>query len=172
MRQPRLRPPPPARIPRANIASDPRPPLRRTLAPPGPRARADARRPPYRRSSLDRHAANVTTDVFFTVANELAHPTGAAVHATPVTEPIRIPTVGDIVQSLELANEAERRARDALRLIDWSPVYVIRDRIVEGGQRVYANMLRGLAEMDVDVDDALQLLVATKRLGAARIEEL
>jgi methylmalonyl-CoA mutase cobalamin-binding subunit len=122
--------------------------------------------------SLDRHAANVTTDVFFTVANELAHPTGAAVHATPVTEPIRIPTVGDIIQSLELANEAERRARDAVGLIDWTPVYAVRDRIVEGGQRVYANILRGLAEMGVDVDDALQLLVATKRLGAARIEEL
>jgi methylmalonyl-CoA mutase cobalamin-binding subunit len=122
--------------------------------------------------SLDRDAANVTGDVFFTIANQLAHPTGAAVHATPVTEPIRIPTVGDIIQSLELANEAERRARAALPLIDWRPVYALRDRIVEGGRRVYANILRGLGELGVDIDDAMQLLIATKRLGAGRIEEL
>jgi methylmalonyl-CoA mutase cobalamin-binding subunit len=122
--------------------------------------------------SLDRHAANVTNDVFFTVANQLAHPTGAAVHATPVTEPIRIPTVEDIVQSLELANEAERRAREALPLIDWRPVHALRDRIVEGGRRVYASMLDGLTALGVDVDDPMQLLIATKRLGAARIEEL
>ena len=122
--------------------------------------------------SLDRHAANVTSDVFFTVANQLAHPTGAAVHATPVTEPIRIPTADDIVQSLELANEAERRARESLSLVDWRPVHALRDRILEGGRRVYAGMLAGLARLGVDVDDPMQLLIATKRLGAARIEEL
>ena len=122
--------------------------------------------------SLDRHAANVTSDVLFTVANQLAHPTGAAVHATPVTEPIRIPTADDIVQSLELANEAERRARESLPLIDWRPVHALRDRILEGGRRVYASMLTGLAALGVDVDDPMQLLIATKRLGASRIEEL
>lgn len=122
--------------------------------------------------SLDRHAAIVTTDVFFTIANQLAHPTGAAVHATPTTEPIRIPTVGDIIQSLELANEAERQARRALPMIDWRPVYAVRDRILEGGRRCYANLLDGLRGLGVDVDDPLQILVATRRLGAERIEEL
>ncbi|MFN8215531.1 MAG: cobalamin-dependent protein [Solirubrobacterales bacterium] len=122
--------------------------------------------------SLDRHAATVTSDILFTIANELAHPTGAAVHATPTTEPIRIPTVEDIVQSLELGNEAERQARRALPLIDWTPVHEVRDRIIAGGRQVYANMLAGLTGMGVDVDDPLQILIATRRLGAERIEEL
>lgn len=122
--------------------------------------------------SLDRHAAIVTNDVFFTIANQLAHPTGAAVHATPTTEPIRIPTVADIVQSLELANEAERQARRALPMIDWRPVYAVRDRILEGGRRCYADMLAGLKGLGVDIDDPLQILVSTRRLGAERIEEL
>ena len=122
--------------------------------------------------SLDRHAAIVTSDVFFTIANELAHPTGAAVHATPTTEPIRIPTVEDIVQSLELANEAERQARRALPMIDWAPVYALRDQIIAGAKQAYANMLEGLTELGIDIDDPLQLLVATRRLGAERIEGL
>jgi methylmalonyl-CoA mutase cobalamin-binding domain/chain len=110
--------------------------------------------------------------VFFTIANELDQPTGAAVHATPLTEPMRIPTVDDILQSLEIANEAERQARLALPLIDWQPVNELRDRIVDGGRRVYASMMAGLASLGVDTRDPLELLVATRRLGAGRIEEL
>jgi methylmalonyl-CoA mutase cobalamin-binding subunit len=122
--------------------------------------------------SVDRHAATVTTDVFFTIANELKSPTGAAVHVTPLTEPVRIPTVDDIVQSLEIGNEAERQARASVALIDWRPVEELRGRIVTGGKAVYERMLRGLSELGVDTSDPLELLVVTKRLGAARIEEL
>jgi methylmalonyl-CoA mutase cobalamin-binding subunit len=122
--------------------------------------------------SVDRHAATVSQDIFFSIANELDHPTGAAVHATPLTEPIRIPTTDDIVQSLEIGNEAERRARESLRMIDWRPVNQLRDDIIEGGKQVYASMLAGLRSIGVDVHDPLQLLVATRRLGAVRIEEM
>jgi methylmalonyl-CoA mutase cobalamin-binding subunit len=122
--------------------------------------------------SFDRSAVTVANDVFFTIANQLAHPTGAAVHATPLSEPLRIPTPEDIIQSLEIGNEAERRARESMRLIDWRPVYELRDRIVEGGRRVFASLMEGLAAFGVDARDPLQLLVATRRLGAARIEEL
>lgn len=126
-------------------------------------------RPEY---SLDRNAAIVTTDIYFTIANQLAHPTGSAVHPTPVTEPHRIPTVEDIIQSLELGREAERRARDTYHLIDWDPVYELRDRIVAGGRQTYQRMMDGLSLMGVDTDDALQLLIATRRLGAEQIERL
>jgi methylmalonyl-CoA mutase cobalamin-binding subunit len=122
--------------------------------------------------SVDRSSATVATDVFFTVARELTFPTGAAVHATPLSEPVRIPTPEDIVQSLEIGNEAERRARASLGLIDWRPALELADRIVAGGQRVFALLLEGLASFGVDTRDPLQLLVATRRLGAARIEEL
>lgn len=122
--------------------------------------------------SLDRHAATVTQDIFFSIANELDHPTGTSVHATPLTEPTRIPTVGDIVQSLEIANEAERRARESLPMIDWRPVNELRDRIVTGGRKVYAAMMAGLENLGVDIRDPLALLIATRRLGAVRIEEM
>jgi methylmalonyl-CoA mutase cobalamin-binding subunit len=120
--------------------------------------------------SLDRNAAIITSDIFFTIACQLAHPTGAAVHPTPLTEPSRIPTVEDIVQSLEIGNEAERRARQTVQLIDWRPVYALRDEILAGGRTVYRNLLDGLELLGVDTGDPLQLLVATKRLGAAAIE--
>jgi methylmalonyl-CoA mutase cobalamin-binding subunit len=120
--------------------------------------------------SLDRNAAIITSDIYFTIACQLAHPTGAAVHPTPLTEPHRIPTVQDIIQSLEIGREAERRARTTRQLIDWRPVYAMRDEIVAGGERVYRNMMDGLSVLGVDTSDPLALLVATKRLGADEIE--
>ncbi|HTW21557.1 MAG TPA: cobalamin-dependent protein [Mycobacteriales bacterium] len=122
--------------------------------------------------SLDRNAAIVTTDIYFTIANQLAHPTGTSVHPTPLTEPHRIPTVEDIVQSLEIGREAERRARQSYPLIDWRPVYALRDRLVAAGREVFSRMMDGLAVMGVDTSDALQLLIATRRLGAQQIERL
>ena len=122
--------------------------------------------------SFDRSAATVATDVFFTVARELTFPTGAAVHATPLSEPVRIPTPEDIIQSLEIGNEAERRAREALNLIDWRPAQELAERIRVGGETMFRRLLEGLASLGVECRDPLQLLVATRRLGAARIEEL
>jgi methylmalonyl-CoA mutase cobalamin-binding subunit len=122
--------------------------------------------------SFDRSAATVAADVFFTVARELTFPTGAAVHATPLSEPIRIPTPEDIVQSLEIGNEAERRARASLDLIDWRPAQALAEKIKLGGEQVFRRLLEGLESFGVDRRDPLQLLLATRRLGAARIEEL
>lgn len=48
----------------------------------------------------------------------------------------------------------------------------MRDRIVAGGRRVFENLITGLAGIGVDTKDPLQLLLATRRLGASTIEEL
>lgn len=121
---------------------------------------------------FDRNAVIVATDVMYTIARELKHPTGGAVHATPVSEAFRIPTVDELIDSLVIANEAEQRARACPGIVDWEPIYAMRDRIVAGGKRVLTNLLEGLAGIGVDTRDPLQLLLATRRLGAATIEEL
>jgi methylmalonyl-CoA mutase cobalamin-binding domain/chain len=122
--------------------------------------------------TFDRNAVIVMMDVFYTIARELRYPTGGAVHATPVSEAQRIPTVDELVQSLVIINEAERRARLSGHLIDWAPILETRDRILDGGRRVFKKLIDGLSELGVDVRDPLQLLLATRRLGGSKIEEL
>lgn len=122
--------------------------------------------------TFDRNAVIVMMDVFYTIARELRYPTGGAVHATPVSEAQRIPTVDELVQSLVIINEAERRARLSGHLIDWAPILETRDKILEGGRRVFKKLIDGLSELGVDVNDPLQLLLATRRLGGTKIEEL
>lgn len=121
---------------------------------------------------FDRNAVIVSTDVMYTIARELKHPTGGAVHATPVSEATRIPTVEELIESLVIANEAEQRARACPDIIDWAPIYEMRDRIVAGGKQVFANLIAGLKAIGVDTTDPLQLLLATRRLGAESIEQL
>ncbi len=121
---------------------------------------------------FDRNAVIVATDVMYTIARELKHPTGGAVHATPVSEATRIPTVEELIESLVIAGEAEQRARACPDIVNWEPIYAMRDRIVAGGRKVFANILKGLAEIGVDTEDPLQLMIATRRLGAPAIEEL
>jgi methylmalonyl-CoA mutase cobalamin-binding domain/chain len=121
---------------------------------------------------FDRNAVIVAADVMYTIARELKHPTGAAMHATPVSEPIRIPTVDELVESLVIVSEAEKRVRACPDIIDWRPIYQMRDLIIKGGRQVFRNLLEGLGKIGVNTRDPLQLMLATRRLGASAIEDL
>jgi methylmalonyl-CoA mutase cobalamin-binding subunit len=121
---------------------------------------------------FDRNAALLTVDAYFSAVRELRHPSGAALHVTPVTEALRIPTIDDLVQSLIILTEACARARATEHLIAWQDIYATRDRILGGGRKVFARMMEGLKELGVDITDPLQILLATHRLGGAKLEEL
>jgi methylmalonyl-CoA mutase cobalamin-binding subunit len=121
---------------------------------------------------FDRNAATVMADVFYTAMRERAFPSGGALHATPVSEAVRIPTVDELVQSLLIVDEASRRASEYLPLMDWRPVLELRDRIVDGGQRFFERLLGGLSELGVNTRDPLQLILATRRIGGTKLEEL
>jgi methylmalonyl-CoA mutase cobalamin-binding subunit len=121
---------------------------------------------------FDRNAALVAIDAYFSAVRELRRPTGAAVHVTPVTEVVRIPTVDDLDQSMIIGQEAIARARATPALVDWRPIETLSHEIVRGGRQVCENIINGLRALGVDVNDPLQLLLATYRIGAAKLEEL
>ncbi len=123
-------------------------------------------------NDFDRNAALVAIDAYFSASRELRNPTGSALHVTPATEAVRIPTVDDLDQSMIIGQEAIARARATPEIVDWRPIEALRDRMLDGGRQVYANMMAGLSGLGVDIDDPLQLLLATYRIGAAKLEEL
>jgi methylmalonyl-CoA mutase cobalamin-binding subunit len=123
-------------------------------------------------ADFDRNAAIVYNDVYWTAMREVAFPSGGAIHATPVSEAIRIPTEDELVQSLVIVSEAVNRARANARLVDWRPVFETRDQIVQGGRAFFAKLMDGLALLGVDTRDPLQLILATRRIGGSRLEQL
>jgi methylmalonyl-CoA mutase cobalamin-binding subunit len=95
---------------------------------------------------------------------------GAAVNPVPVTEPLRIPSWDEIVAAHAVAR---RVAVDAERLrdfVDWGPLLELSERLTAAGRRFYENVLNGLGDLGVRVDDPLQCLAATRKLGAVEIE--
>jgi methylmalonyl-CoA mutase cobalamin-binding subunit len=123
-------------------------------------------------SNFDRNAAIAFNDVYHTASRELLSPTGAALHATPVSEAVRIPNEDELIQSLVIVSEATKRAVANRALIDWRPVFELRDQILRGGRTFYERLLSGLDDFGVDTRDPLHLILATRRIGGAKLEEL
>ena len=108
-------------------------------------------------------------DLYLMLAQQRAQ-SGAAVLSIPVTEALRVPSWEEIVQ---VQTVAHRVAQDCERLMDsfdWPHIEALRDRMVEGGRRFYANVMEGLSDLGVDMGDPLQILLTVRRMGAVTIE--
>ena len=105
---------------------------------------------------------------------ERIHKTGCAYTANPITEGIRVPTLREIMNAFLVCSVALKKSREYEegRLFDFSTVNGLRSTLVKESTRFFENMLEGLSDRGVDVNDPLQTLLAVRRLGAQRLEEL
>jgi len=121
-------------------------------------------------TEVDENFAVLSIDDFYLMLAQLKTKNGAATLSIPVTEALRIPTWEEIVQ---VQTVARRIATDCERLADsinWPYLEALADRMVVGGRRFFDNLMNGLGDMGIDLEDPLQLLVAVRRLGAPTIE--
>ena len=119
---------------------------------------------------IDENFAVLTIDDLYLMLAQLRTKSGAATLSIPVTEALRVPSWEEIVQ---VQTVAHRIARDAPRLMEsfnWDHIEALSDRMIEGGRRFYANIMQGLTELGVDMQDPMQLLLTVRRMGAAAIE--
>jgi methylmalonyl-CoA mutase cobalamin-binding subunit len=119
---------------------------------------------------VDENFAVLSIDDFYLMLAQLKTKSGGATLSIPVTEALRIPTWEEIVQ---VQTVARRIASDCDRLaesINWPYLEELADTMVAGGRRFFDNLMQGLGDMGIDLEDPLQLLVAVRRLGAPAIE--
>jgi methylmalonyl-CoA mutase cobalamin-binding subunit len=90
----------------------------------------------------------------------------------PVTEALRIPEIDEIVDAHLFANRLIERAAGYLPLVDLAAVDRTAQFLVAGGLRFRDRVLVGLAEAGIDTRDPFELLLALRRAGARRLEEL
>jgi methylmalonyl-CoA mutase cobalamin-binding subunit len=105
---------------------------------------------------------------------ERRNKTGVAYMPNPVTECVRVPTIKEIIDALSACAVSLNKALELEegRLIDDTYVNEMRAMLVDKGEQFFRNALKGLAEMGVDTRDPVQMLLALRRLGGRRIEEL
>jgi len=103
---------------------------------------------------------------------QIKNPTGHAIVPVPFTEPIRIPSPEEIIQTHATVNYIKEKAEALSELIDYDRIYKMAEYILENAKIFYNNIMKGLTELGVDVRDPLQILLVLRRLGAQKIESL
>jgi methylmalonyl-CoA mutase cobalamin-binding domain/chain len=116
--------------------------------------------------------ANLASYLLVDIIAQRTQPTGHGLNPVPVTEAMRIPEIDEIVDAHLFANRLVQRAEGYERLFDLQAAERLADRLVEAGQRFKANVLRGLAGAGIDTANPFEMLLAIRRIGARRLEEL
>ena len=122
------------------------------------------------RGSLAENYASLASYLLVDVVSQQLFPTGHAINPVPVTENERIPEIDEVVDAQLFAGTLVEHARLYERLIDVTEVDRIASILVEGGKRFAKNVLQGLGNAGVNLNDAFEILLALRRLGARYLE--
>jgi methylmalonyl-CoA mutase cobalamin-binding subunit len=120
-------------------------------------------------------AANYASLAGYLLVDVLAQarqPSGHAVNPVPVSENRRIPEVDEIVDAQLFADRLIAQAVDHEPLLDPGEAEALAERLISGGETFRARTLAGLAEAGFAIDDPMELMLALRRIGARRLEEL
>ncbi|MBL8698438.1 MAG: cobalamin-dependent protein [Alphaproteobacteria bacterium] len=99
-------------------------------------------------------------------------PSGHAINAVPITEGVRIPDIDEVIDVQLVCAKLVEQSELWLPMVDLPGTDRIADAIVEGGERFKTRVLDGLRRSGIQVDDAFELLLAMRRIGPKKLEEL
>lgn len=103
---------------------------------------------------------------------ERKYKTGALYVPKPVTEAMRVPTVDEVVDVLIACQGVMVRIQEFedAGLFDDTEILKQKDRLVKNGRQFFDNIMNGLLDLRVNIEDPVQILLALRRLGAAELE--
>ncbi len=124
------------------------------------------------RSTPAGNYASLASYMLADIIGQRRHPSGHALNPVPVTENERIPDIDEIIDAQIFAHRLVEHATYYEPMLGWDKVDQIADTIVEGGRRFRDNVLKGLHNAGIDTNDAMELMLAIRRLGPKRMEKL
>ena len=116
--------------------------------------------------------ANLASYLLVDIIAQCSSPTGHGLNPVPVTEAMRIPEIKEIVNAHLFANRLILQADGYFNLFDMTAVEKTANILVDAGKRFKTRVLRGLAEIGIDIRNPFELLLAIRRIGAKTLEEL
>lgn len=106
------------------------------------------------------------------IAGQRLQPTGHAINPVPVSENERIPDIDEIVEAQLFADRLIELTQDRSAPVDLERVRADASALSIGAENFRDRVLAGLSQLGVDTYDALEMLLALRRLGARRLERL
>jgi methylmalonyl-CoA mutase cobalamin-binding subunit len=114
--------------------------------------------------------ANLAGYLLVDVAAQRSRPSGHAVNPVPVTEALRIPEIGEIIDAHLFCIRLIARTGDLKALFDWHEAEQLARKIAKGGKKFKKSVLSALAEGGVDTGNPFEVFLALRRIGAKRLE--
>ncbi len=105
---------------------------------------------------------------------ERKYKTGALYSAKPVMEAIRVPNVTEIADVVLACAAGLRKVPEfeEAKIFNETEINKLKRILVINGRKFFRNILKGLPELGVDIKDPLQILLAVRRLGGAKLEQM
>mgnify|MGYP003627709414 FL=1 len=125
----------------------------------------------YRGDDVENYAAlagYLSTDIL----SQHLLPSGHAINPVPVTENSRIPDISEVIDAQRFAIRLLDSFAGMEKLIDTSAIDRLTDRLVDGARRFHSNLMTGLTSAGYDTSDPFEMLLALRRIGGRRLEEL
>ncbi len=116
--------------------------------------------------------ANLASYLLVDIVAQQSLPTGHGLNPVPVTEAMRIPEIDEVVNAHLFANRLIRRAQGFETLFDIKKVDKTADMLIKAGQRFKEKVLSGFKEAGINLSNPFELLLAIRRIGAKKLEEL
>ena len=117
--------------------------------------------------------ASLANYLLVDVIGQSVKPSGHAINAVPVTENSRIPEIDEIIDVQLFAGRLAQQAGPTWsKLVNVEQAMTVAEQIASAARRFRDNVVQGLAQAGVDTSSAVEMLLAMKRLGPKRIEEL
>jgi len=116
--------------------------------------------------------ANLASYLLVDICAQRSIPTGHALNPVPVTEALRIPDIDEIVDAHLFANRLAERSTGYESLFNLEVVDDTAGQLVKGARRFKDRVLEGLQAAEIDITDPLEMLLAVRRIGAKRLEEM
>ena len=116
--------------------------------------------------------ASLASYLLVDILGQRLNPSGHAVNPVPVTENRRIPDIDEVVEAQLFADRLIAHGPGHLALIDPERAEALAERLLSGAATFKERVLGGLADGGFAVGDAAELLLALRRIGGKRLEEL
>ena len=124
------------------------------------------------RGTPSENYASLSSYLLTDIAGQRIAPSGHAINPVPVHENVRIPDIDEVIDAQLFAGRLCELAEPLAPMIDHAASRATADRIVEGGKTFFDNVIRGFCEADIDTEDPFEMLLAIRRIGGRRLEEL
>ncbi len=116
--------------------------------------------------------ANLASYIMPDIIGQHSLPTGHALNPVPVTEALRIPDINEVIDAHLFANRLIARSEGYTSMFHYEKIDEVTEILVRGGTKFKNSVLNGLKESGIDIDDPFEILLAIRRVGAKRLEEL